>query len=91
MHTTAIRKDAPEVPNFSHYEAKDQSTNRAVSYVMIGSFGLLSASVAKSTVTEFLVTMSASARCPQEHHADLSQTQMSEGSDTNADSPCRRQ
>ena len=61
MHTTAVRKDAPEVPDFSHYQAKDQSTNRAVSYVMIGGLGLLSASTAKSTVAEFLGTMAASA------------------------------
>lgn len=51
----------PQVPDFSHYEAKSDATNRGVSYFMIGSLGLLSASVAKSTVTEFLTTMAASA------------------------------
>ncbi|PCH33297.1 ubiquinol-cytochrome c reductase iron-sulfur subunit [Wolfiporia cocos MD-104 SS10] len=61
MHSTVPAKDAPQTPDFSHYEAKSQSTNRGVSYFMIGSFGLLSASVAKSTVTELLTTLSASA------------------------------
>jgi ubiquinol-cytochrome c reductase iron-sulfur subunit len=54
-------KDAPEVPDFSHYRANDNDNNRALSYFMVGSLGLVTASVAKSTVTEFLKTMSASA------------------------------
>ena len=61
MHTSAVVRDAPQVPDFSKYEAKDPSTNRGLTYLMIGSLGLLSASAAKSTVTEFLATMSASA------------------------------
>ena len=61
MHTSVARRDAPNVPDFSHYKAKDESSNRAMSYLMIGSMGVLSASVAKSTVTEFLASMSASA------------------------------
>ena len=61
MHTSVPARDAPKVPNFGAYEAKDPSTNRALSYFMIGSLGVLSASAAKSTVTEFLATMSASA------------------------------
>ncbi|KAI0080054.1 ubiquinol-cytochrome c reductase iron-sulfur subunit [Panus rudis PR-1116 ss-1] len=61
LHTSVPARDAPKVPDFSSYEAKDVNRNRAVSYFMIGGFGLLSASVAKSTVTEFLKTMSASA------------------------------
>ncbi|RPD58374.1 ubiquinol-cytochrome c reductase iron-sulfur subunit [Lentinus tigrinus ALCF2SS1-6] len=61
MHTSAVVRDAPQVPDFSKYEAKDPSTNRGLAYLMIGSLGLLSASAAKSTVTEFLATMSASA------------------------------
>ncbi|EJD04403.1 ubiquinol-cytochrome c reductase iron-sulfur subunit [Fomitiporia mediterranea MF3/22] len=52
--------DAPQVPDFSHYQTNPR-TNAALSYFMIGGMGLLSASVAKSTVTEFLGTMSASA------------------------------
>ncbi|KAI9059674.1 ubiquinol-cytochrome c reductase iron-sulfur subunit [Trametes sanguinea] len=61
MHTSAVARDAPHVPDFSKYQAKDESRNRGLAYFMIGSLGLLSASVAKSTVTEFLATMSASA------------------------------
>ena len=61
MHTSVVRRDAPQVPDFSKYQARSESTNRGVAYLMIGSLGLLSASTAKSTVTEFLATMSASA------------------------------
>lgn len=61
LHTSAVVKDAPQVPNFQPYEAKSTDNNRALSYFMIGSLGVLSASMAKSTVTEFLATMSASA------------------------------
>ncbi|CCM00345.1 uncharacterized protein FIBRA_02375 [Fibroporia radiculosa] len=61
IHSSVPAKDAPQVPDFSHYEAKSESTNRGVAYFMIGSLGLLSATVAKSTVTEFLATMAASA------------------------------
>ncbi|THH01529.1 hypothetical protein EW026_g1191 [Hermanssonia centrifuga] len=41
--------------------AKSEATNRGLSYFMIGSLGVLTATAAKSTVTEFLSTMSASA------------------------------
>jgi ubiquinol-cytochrome c reductase iron-sulfur subunit len=61
IHTTAVAKDAPEVPDFSGYQAKSDATNRGLAYFMIGSMGVLSASTAKSTVTEFLGTMAASA------------------------------
>ncbi|KAI0823114.1 ubiquinol-cytochrome c reductase iron-sulfur subunit [Trametes gibbosa] len=61
LHTSAVARDAPQVPDFSKYQAKSEGTNRGLAYFMIGSLGLLSASVAKSTVTEFLATMSASA------------------------------
>ncbi|KAH9982693.1 ubiquinol-cytochrome c reductase iron-sulfur subunit [Lactifluus volemus] len=61
MHISAPRSDAPEVPDMSAYQASSPSANRALSYMMIGTMGVLSASVAKSTVTEFLGTMSASA------------------------------
>jgi ubiquinol-cytochrome c reductase iron-sulfur subunit len=49
------------VPNLSAYKAKSDSTNRALSYFMVGSLGVLSASAAKSSITGFLETMSASA------------------------------
>jgi ubiquinol-cytochrome c reductase iron-sulfur subunit len=63
MHTSAPRLDsgASEVPDLSAYQTSSPSANRALSYFMIGSMGVLSASVAKSSVTEFLGTMSASA------------------------------
>ncbi|EIW86407.1 ubiquinol-cytochrome c reductase iron-sulfur subunit [Coniophora puteana RWD-64-598 SS2] len=61
LHTSAVAREAPEVPDFSDYEAKSSSTNRALSYVIVGSMGVLSASVAKSAVTGFLETMAASA------------------------------
>ncbi|KAI0001810.1 ubiquinol-cytochrome c reductase iron-sulfur subunit [Russula vinacea] len=64
MHMSAPRRDSPsasEVPDLSAYQVSSPSTNRALSYFMIGSMGVLSASVAKSSVTEFLGTMSASA------------------------------
>ncbi|KAL4250885.1 Cytochrome b-c1 complex subunit Rieske, mitochondrial [Abortiporus biennis] len=61
LSTSAVCKDAPQVPDFSDYQAKSPSTNRGLAYFMIGSLGVLTASAAKSTVTEFLATMSASA------------------------------
>lgn len=61
LHTSAVAKSADQVPDFSPYKASSTSSNRALSYFMVGSFGVLSASVAKSTVTEFLGTMAASA------------------------------
>jgi ubiquinol-cytochrome c reductase iron-sulfur subunit len=61
LHTSVAVKDAPQVPDFSHYRANDTESNRAFSYFMVGTLGLVSASVAKSTVAEFLKTMSASA------------------------------
>ncbi|KAF7310603.1 Cytochrome b-c1 complex subunit Rieske, mitochondrial [Mycena chlorophos] len=61
IHTTPAVKEMPEVPDFGHYRANDNDSNRALSYFMVGALGLVSASAAKSTVTEFLKTMSASA------------------------------
>ena len=61
LHTSGAVKDAPQVPDFTPYQASSPNTNRALSYFMIGSMGVLSASVAKSTVTGFLETMAASA------------------------------
>ena len=64
MHMSAPRhadSGASEVPDLSAYQTSSPSTNRALSYFMIGSMGVLSASVAKSSVAEFLGTMSASA------------------------------
>ncbi|KAH9927527.1 ubiquinol-cytochrome c reductase iron-sulfur subunit [Epithele typhae] len=61
LHTSAVARDAPQVPDFSKYEAKDPGANRGLAYLMVGSLGLLSATAAKATVTEFLSTMAASA------------------------------
>jgi ubiquinol-cytochrome c reductase iron-sulfur subunit len=52
---------ASEVPDLSAYQASSLSANRALYYFVIGSMGVLSAFVAKSSVAEFLWTMSASA------------------------------
>lgn len=61
LHTSAPSKDASAVPDFSDYRAKNPDSNRALSYFMVGSLGVLSASAARFTVTEFLQTMAASA------------------------------
>lgn len=61
LHTSVVRKDAPQVPDFGYYRANNTESNRALSYFVVGSMGVISASVAKSSVTEFLKTMSASA------------------------------
>ena len=61
LHTSVAVKDAPDVPDFSHYRANNPDSNRALSYFMVGSLGVLSASAAKSSVSEFLQTMAASA------------------------------
>ncbi|KAH9487072.1 hsp70 nucleotide exchange factor fes1 [Psilocybe cubensis] len=60
IHTSVARKDAPEVPDFSAYRTNPE-TNRALSYFMVGSLGVISASAAKSSVSEFLQSMAASA------------------------------
>jgi ubiquinol-cytochrome c reductase iron-sulfur subunit len=60
IHTSVAVKDAPEVPDFSAYRTNPES-NRALSYFMVGSMGVISASAAKSTVSEFLQSMAASA------------------------------
>lgn len=61
IHTSIVAKDASEVPDFSAYRPRSDSSNRALSYFMVGSLGVLSASAAKSTLTGFLETMAASA------------------------------
>ena len=61
MHNTPAKAIEPEVPDFSPYRASSDSGNRALSYFLIGSMGVVTASLAKSTVTGFLSSMSASA------------------------------
>ncbi|TFK30396.1 ubiquinol-cytochrome c reductase iron-sulfur subunit [Coprinopsis marcescibilis] len=58
MHTSAVVKS--ETPDWSTYRTNPENT-RALSYFMVGSMGIISASAAKSTVSEFLQTMAASA------------------------------
>ncbi|KAF5312461.1 hypothetical protein D9619_003481 [Psilocybe cf. subviscida] len=60
MHTSVARKDANQVPDFSAYRTNPES-NRALSYFMVGGLGVISASAAKSSVSEFLQSMAASA------------------------------
>lgn len=57
IHTSVAVKD---VPDYSAYRTNPES-NRALSYFMVGSMGVISASAAKSTVSEFLQSMAASA------------------------------
>lgn len=63
VSTSAITKQAAssQVPDYSKYtKGTDQDANRAFSYFMVGSMGLVTAAGAKSTVTDFLQNMSAS-------------------------------
>ncbi|KAG8757765.1 hypothetical protein FRC14_001531 [Serendipita sp. 396] len=67
LHTSVSRSydgSIPEpssVPNFDSYKNGNPDNTRALSYFMIGSLGILSASMAKASVTNFLSSMSASA------------------------------
>jgi len=65
LHTTSVASagfsQTTGVPDFGDYRTSNESANRAVSYFMIGSMGVISASAAKSSVTDFLGTMAASA------------------------------
>lgn len=51
-----------KVPNFGAYLKDDRNTdrNRNFSYFMVGTFGVLGAAAARSTVQDFLTSMSAS-------------------------------
>lgn len=60
--TSAIaKKSSTGVPDFSPYTANNEGNNRALSYFMVGSLGVLAASGAKATVSDVLSNMSASA------------------------------
>lgn len=48
-------------PSWDHYKSNNPDNSRAMSYFMVGGLGLLSASMAKASVTNFLSSMSASA------------------------------
>lgn len=65
VHVHLADSPVPSLSSFtgrllSTYDVPMSDAQNKLSYFTIGSFGLLSASVAKSTVTEFLGTMSAS-------------------------------
>ncbi|CDS01001.1 hypothetical protein [Sporisorium scitamineum] len=49
-----------QVPDFSGYRTKSADSNKAFSYFMVGSMGLIAASGAKATVSDFLASMGAS-------------------------------
>ncbi|KAF8593536.1 ubiquinol-cytochrome c reductase iron-sulfur subunit [Ceratobasidium sp. AG-I] len=61
VHTTSVAQRDINVPDFSPYRTSSEESNRAVSYFVVGSMGILAASAAKSTITDFLASMSASA------------------------------
>lgn len=52
---------AQAVPDFTPYRTTNADTNKAFSYFMVGSLGLVAAAGAKATVSDFLASMSASA------------------------------
>jgi Rieske Fe-S protein len=67
MHTSAVHKydgcipEPNAVPNFEHYKSASPENDHALSYFMVRSLGVISASMAKASVTDFLSSMSASA------------------------------
>lgn len=65
MHTStralAGRSESTGVPDFSAYKTSNADSNRTLSYFMVGALGALTASGAKSTVTDILSNMAASA------------------------------
>jgi len=64
LHTTSRNQnnsDSTSVPDFTPYLHKSPDSNRTLQYFMVGSMGLLAASGAKSTVTDILANMAASA------------------------------
>lgn len=54
-------QDTREIPDYSDYKTVSEDTGRAFSYLMVGSMGLVTASGAKSLVSDFLSNLSASA------------------------------
>ncbi|KAJ9100017.1 hypothetical protein QFC19_005835 [Naganishia cerealis] len=57
----AVERATTDIPDFTPYMAQNPNTNRTLSYFMVGSMGLLAASGAKSTVSDILANMAASA------------------------------
>jgi ubiquinol-cytochrome c reductase iron-sulfur subunit len=85
MHTSAVRKydgSIPEpnaVPSFEHYKSANPENTRALSYFMVGSLGIISASMAKASITNFLSSMSASADVLALAKVELSLSSIPEG------------
>jgi len=61
MHVSRPVGEEPHVPDYSAYRTSSEDGTRALSYFLIGSMGVVTASLAKSTVTGFLSSMAASA------------------------------
>ena len=59
--STRSLRETTSIPDFTPYLAKSPNTNRSLQYFMVGSMGLLAASGAKSTVSDILSNMAASA------------------------------
>jgi ubiquinol-cytochrome c reductase iron-sulfur subunit len=59
--STSAQRTTTSIPDFTPYLAKSPNTNRSLQYFMVGSMGLLAASGAKSTVSDILSNMAASA------------------------------
>ncbi|UZJ57397.1 hypothetical protein CBS101457_006717 [Exobasidium rhododendri] len=57
---TSVKK-SQGVPDFTPYRTNNIESNKVFSYFMVGSMGLIAAAGAKSTVSDFLASMSASA------------------------------
>lgn len=61
-HVNDVNRSTTGVPDWKYYKASNNgATNRTLQYFMVGSLGVLAASGAKSTVTDILSSMSASA------------------------------
>lgn len=56
-----VYKDTRQVPDYSAYRTVSEDTGRAFSYLMVGTMGVITASGAKSLVSDFLANLSASA------------------------------
>lgn len=58
---SATFQDTRQVPNYDDQKTVSEDTGRTFSYLMVGSMGLVTASGAKSLVSDFLSNLSASA------------------------------
>ncbi|CAO1623014.1 unnamed protein product [Parajaminaea phylloscopi] len=56
-----LAESSGSVPDFSAYRTNNADGNKAFNYLVVGTMGMVAAAGAKSTVTDFLSSMSASA------------------------------